>query len=357
MTSSITASRPSPDARPRRGFTIVELLATIGIIAALMGLLLVGLQAARRAGKTTKEKNNLSQLYTAWQQYASTYDDAAMPGYIETEVQNRWHAKYKGSDKKTTIPPEYCQSYVHRIMPYLGHSAETLFDYLETDDDDVYKTLDAGGNLNTAGLDLMSKSPAFGYNAYYVGGWWRDVGGASVLRFGNATWTDAGGVAQKGKVVALKTGAVARPSSMVLFCGSALRDPGYYKSDSEFANGSPWVTPHILAGDLMWEPWDGTSFGNLQTQGSASILDVFPSLATITDFTLVQGGPSGVGMHVAAGSPTGVPFKRMGNQVSVVHADGSTNGRGMGELLDQSLWMNPATQAADKFTFTHSNTD
>jgi prepilin-type N-terminal cleavage/methylation domain-containing protein len=352
----------------RRGFTIVELLVTIGIIAALMGLLLVGLQAARRTSKTTTEKTYLRELHRAWQQYANTYDDAAMPGYIEESVQtNFWKVKYKGSDKKTNVPAEYCQTYPNRIMPYLDHSPKILFEYLEVDDDDYFKPLDSAGNLNTTGLNAMSRSPAFGYNAYYVGGWWRDVGGAATLRFGNATWTDANGVNQIGKVVALKASGVARPSNMIIFCGSAQRDTGYYKSDSEYAEGAAWVTPHILAGTLMWEPWDGTVFEGMQTSGQpspfsvaqasgGSLQSLFPTLAQATNFALVQ-SPSGVGLHVAAPGPIGVPFKRFGNQVSVVHADGSTTGAGMGELLDQTRWMNPAGQGADKFTFTHSDTD
>lgn len=345
-----------------RGFTIVELLATIAIIAALMSLLLVGLQAARRASKSTKERANIKQVYMAWQQYANTYDDAAMPGFIEAEVQQLWNVKYKGSDRKTPIPAQYCETYPHRLMPYLDHSADILYDYMERGDDDFFKPnadTDGDGSVefNDPGMLAMSRNPAFGYNAYYIGGWWRQVNGGAKLRFGNAVWQDSTGQAHQGKVVALKASGLERPSSMIVFCGSALRSTGFYKTSTELDDGAAWVVPHILAGEAMWSPWDGSGFGNMQTSGQAMASpSLFGTLAQATDFTLVQSS-TGVGMQVTASGDIGVPFKRFGVQVSVVHGDGSVAGAGVGELQDQSRWMNPASQALDKVNFTHSNAD
>src|SRR5205823_5229545 len=59
----------------RRGFSLVELLVVIGIIAVLAGLLLPAVMRARRAGKTTECMNNLRQLGTFMLMYAQSNND------------------------------------------------------------------------------------------------------------------------------------------------------------------------------------------------------------------------------------------------------------------------------------------
>lgn len=66
-----THSRGShPTVSPRRhGFTLVELLVCIALLAVLLGLLLPAISYVRTAANRVAESNNLRQLALAWQQY------------------------------------------------------------------------------------------------------------------------------------------------------------------------------------------------------------------------------------------------------------------------------------------------
>jgi prepilin-type N-terminal cleavage/methylation domain-containing protein len=77
--TSCSATPTGYSANSRRGFTLVELLVVIGIIAILISMLLPALSKARIAAQTVVCQNNLQQIGRVIHLYASTHRSLMPP--------------------------------------------------------------------------------------------------------------------------------------------------------------------------------------------------------------------------------------------------------------------------------------
>ncbi|MHC5007640.1 MAG: hypothetical protein ACYTGF_09820 [Planctomycetota bacterium] len=301
------------------GFTIVEILVVVGVLALLIGLLLPALSGAQKKSQKLRELNALRQVGEAWFLYANASADRAVPGFLETDVQQRWNVSFEYHNRELIPPastfsagdPNFAGPWTWRLLPYLDHNYEMVMGHV----DDLYtEKLDLdGGTVNDddarATANAIAFEPGFGYNAYYLGGWWEMIGDQPRYRFYDAT---VAGVPKT--LVETSVARVERSTQVITFCSATSLPPGTYRRIQRDVPGSHYVTPPWLGPVQMWAP---------PPQLDPMVLNV-----------ITQGG-----------SPVG----RYNQLVGVVHADNHTGLETPWSLLDMRFWLD----AADDRNFRH----
>jgi type II secretory pathway pseudopilin PulG len=329
--------------RSRRvaGFTIVELLVVIGIIALLLGLLLPALSGIRRRAAKSTEMNLLRQVGLAWSMYGNTNRDAALPGYVDEEVQERWNVVYEFMDD-SAIPADIAAPWVWRLMPYLDYSHELSHFHLDESGIDTTgftrARIDASADMEAETREVALE-PVFGYNANYIGGWWEmhDVEGDQEPRPRHSVEADSG---RPLGVVSTSLAGIRRSTELITFCtaGSpAQRPPGIYKQMPDNFPGWHVVDPPILANLAIWGPPGGflggpTGGGSGQGPSAYQRVDADP-------FTIEIYQPD-----------EAAPLGRYNGLVAMVLADGHTDAQTPQALIDQRMWIDQA----DKELYWHN---
>jgi len=309
--------------RGRKGFTIVEMLVVIAIISLLIAVLLPAVNRARSQARKTEEGNNIRQVGIAWANYANNNNDAALPGFLDEEVQSDdggWDVSYRFPDK-TLVPADDAEEWPWRLLSYLNYNNDVVRGYLRESQTSPMAMMDRS--------EEIAEHPAFGYNAYYIGGWWtvRMEQGTPVPRprFAVVTPIDETGepiVGSTGKPVRTNV-LVSSPSAIVdtehlmLFCSSTEAEPGEYHRVDDLRLGAHYVAAPYLAEDQQWKR---AVHGQTETRFSIEVV----------------------------AEDTAIPAARYTSQAVALHGDLHWAPHSPGELTDMRYWINKAGYWVDE---------
>jgi prepilin-type processing-associated H-X9-DG protein/prepilin-type N-terminal cleavage/methylation domain-containing protein len=145
---------PLPEYQERgkkEGFTLLELLVVIGVIAILVALLVPALGVARQQGQSIYCQNNLRQLVTASLAYAQDWGGYWPPASVDILRYNlnRWH----GTRAKISDPFNFSGSC---LLPYLKVSAIRACPNFQP-------------AITSGPLAFEASAGGYGYNSYYLG--------------------------------------------------------------------------------------------------------------------------------------------------------------------------------------------
>lgn len=331
------------------------MIVVVSIIAVLASILLPALGGANRRSRKTEEINQVRQIGVAWNLYANTHNGAALPGFLPPEVQESWNVTYRYANRELSVDPVHAAPWTLRLARYIDFNHDLLLGYRPLQHEDpiaIDGDLDDDGSIDFtdpaaapgSGIALYEDEtvrpataaymPAFGYNAYYVGGWWRPAQPGTpppppFPRYAKARRPGA----ERTNVVIRTSSGMSDPSKLVLFSSSTAVNGGVYKGFGDDQPGMHYVIPRYM--DVPYAS-DETNWPDFR-KWAAGTLDGDDNVGTDTIISVFASGPD---------DPfTAIPIGRHTGLAATVHADLHTEPHLPGELDDMRYWVNGARGA------------
>lgn len=244
-----------------RGFTLVEVLVTIGLIVLVVSVAMPMVSAVQRVGLRTREAAALRQVLTGWVSYATDSKGALLPGFRSGLPVYQ----ADGAPIPSTVAGSISEleaRFPWRLLPYLGHTFQSLY---------VNESAERLQELQSSDpaqfYYLTSLYPSFGLNSVWVGG--------DQQRYGFMPATLPNGAANPlhGFYVSRLSGIV-HPGRLTVFTSSrtnatvdgGMRE-GYFRVES----------PRFLANQAatwaaVYDPLQPASCGGISTRSGSEVL-------------------------------------------------------------------------------------
>lgn len=221
--------------RTQKGFTLVELLVVVAVIALLLGIVIPGMDQVRELARQVKGMSDQRQILLGYATHSHDRRNELLFGYAPYSVNGE--VVTVTTDGRTYSPP-VVNRYPWRLSPYVADVWDVL--YSHSGAPDLPSTHDSDSEAFSKAYEL-SVSPSFGINSVYVGGHF------SVFYKG-FNWTGSTSVPNKadGHVV-FNIADVRRPGHLIAFTevqrrgGGAIADEGHYWATAPNAAGSKWI--------------------------------------------------------------------------------------------------------------------
>jgi prepilin-type N-terminal cleavage/methylation domain-containing protein len=290
------------------GFSIIEIIVVIAIVGVLAAIIVPALKSARMRAHKVQELSLISQSGKAWAMHTTDHQGKLLDGYISADVQQYRDLAWAFPDESIVPPapnyepgqPNDAGPWPWRLLSYLNNDWRSLLFYKEVEWDD------AGDELRDNAAEVATQ-PAFGYNGFYLGGWWEldNHSGKPKMIFKSVTLTDG----QKECVVATHDAQIKKANKQIVFCSTFSAEAGTYGELPNDTDGSHFAIPSILARVEKWRPQ--------------------------------------IGNTIEVNSDTFVPLGRFNTMPVICNADGSATAVEIETLVDQSLWIPKAKTIGD----------